>query len=87
MKKLNNKTSISLALFFLFLINIIQTFGKEAVEGDLYPIEVEESQIREESLKKLLCQDKTRIWNNCFSDDSFSERKNIFEKQEEPLGE
>jgi hypothetical protein len=52
MKKLNYKFSILIALFSLFLINIIQTFGEEVDEGDLYPIEIEENQIREGSFKK-----------------------------------
>jgi hypothetical protein len=83
MKKLNYKFSILIALFSLFLINIIQTFGEEVDEGDLYPIEIEENQIREGSFKKILDHNKTRIWNNCFS--SSSKEKSIFEKQEEPL--
>lgn len=85
MKKLNYKFLILIAIFPLFLISIVQTVGEEVHESHLYPIEIEESQILEENLKRLLDQDKNRVWNNCFSDESSSKEKSILEKDEEKL--
>jgi hypothetical protein len=85
MKKLNYEFLILIAIFPLFLISIVQTVGEEVDEGHLYHVEIEENQILEENLKRLLDQDKKRVWNNCFSDESSSKEKNILEKEEEKL--
>jgi hypothetical protein len=78
MKKLNYEFWILIIIFSLFLISIVQAVD----EGYLYPVEIEENQILEENLKRLLDQDEKRVWNNCFSDESSSIEKNILEKEE-----
>ena len=83
MKKLNYKIFILIAIFSLSLISIVQTGGEEVDESYLYPIEIEENQLREENFKKLLDYDNKKVWSNCFSDDSSSEEKNMLEKQDE----
>lgn len=85
MKKFNYEFVILITIFPLFLISIVQTVGEKVYEGHLYPVEIEENQIREENFKKLLDQDKKRIWNNCFSDESSSKEKNILEKEKDEL--
>lgn len=59
MKNLNDK--ILIAMLPLCLINIVQTDGEELSEGHLYPVEIEENQILEENLKRLLDQDKKKF--------------------------
>lgn len=48
-------------------------------------LEIEENQILEENLKRLLDQDKKKVWNNCFSGESSSEEKSIVETEVENL--